>query len=257
MMTLTDILQQPDGFTPPGLKVRVVRVFDQKSGEGEKGPWSFQDVEVEDASGKGRLKLKNCEPLSPDRQGKELILTANQSKQHGLTGLKVAHEEYQGKTFDKLVVTGSAQWTWEGNGHKPEAQPEKPAYTAVAHPPIERPEPHSFKDHFLALAEVTNQVAEKLGIVSDEARQACFATLCIDAQRRGIVLDASEESKKRRAFINRIVDLWAAEDELRGKVLRQLDEPSREQLINMPLKDLEALGIKIRGRVDALREEAA
>lgn len=193
MMNLSDILSQPEGFTPPGIKVRILRVFDHKSGETDKGPWSFQDVEVEDSSGKGRLKLKNCDALPSDRAGKELILTANQSKQHGLTGLKVAHEEYQGKTYDKLIVTGSAQWTWEGNGTKPAEG--KPALKTVSDEELERRETLGFKSHLLACAEVAIAVGDRLGIVSDEARQACFATVCIDAQRRGVVLDIPENGK--------------------------------------------------------------
>lgn len=196
MMTLSDILSQPEGFTPPGIKVRVVRVYDQKSGEGEKGPWSFQDVEVEDSSGKGRLKLKNIEPLPADRQGKELILTAHQSKQHGLTGLKVLHEQYQGKTYDKIVVTSSAQWTWETNGTKPAATSptaSQPAYTAVAHPPIAHAPTGGFKEHLLACADIAILVASRLQIKDDQARQACFATVCIDAQKQGVVLDRPEK----------------------------------------------------------------
>lgn len=270
MMTLSDILQQPEGFTPPGIKVRVVRVYDQKSGEGEKGPWSFQDVEVEDSSGKGRLKLKNIEPLSSDRQGKELILTANQSKQHGLTGLKVLHEQYQGKTYDKIVVTSSAQWTWETNGH---AEPTKPAYTAVAHPPItptvERKGTDWFGVHLLACADLAVKVADRLGIQSDEARQACFATLCIDAQKHGVVLDGQEPpqpvaasptaynsvNEKREAYIKRINDLWTAENELGGQTPD--NEPLPDDLYKMTITELESLGKKVAQRVNRLADEKA
>lgn len=186
-MNLTEILAQPEGFTPPGIRVRILRIFDHKSGESEKGPWSFQDIEVGDSSGRGRLKLKNCDALPTDREGKELILTANQSKQHGLTGMKVSHDEYQGTTYHKLIVTPSAQWTWETNGTKPATQP---ALAPV--PKLERNGTEWFGAHLVACAELAVKVADQLGLKSDDARQACFATLCIDAQRRDVILDGQE-----------------------------------------------------------------
>lgn len=194
-MNLTEILAQPDGFTPPGIRVRILRIYDHKSGESEKGPWSFQDIEVEDSSGKGRLKLKNLPGLQADLEGKELILTANQSKQHGLTGMKVSHDQYEGKTYHKIIVTPSAQWTWETNGTKPVATGFF-STAAVAHPPVaQRTGTEWFGAHLVACAQLAVKVADQLGIKSDDARQACFATLCIVAQRRDVILDGQESSK--------------------------------------------------------------
>src|SRR5688500_17251522 len=123
-MDLATILKQPSGFTPPEVTVKIEKVYEYKFGTSEKyGDWSFQDVQVVG----GRLKLSGFPELPADREGMALTIKAHQSKQHGLTGMKVAHEEYNGKTYDKLVVTKSAKMEWgnpaetapsNGNGHK-------------------------------------------------------------------------------------------------------------------------------------------
>ncbi len=118
-MELQEILSQVDGFTPPSVTVQIEKVFPRKAGTSDKGDWSFQSVKV---SG-GELKLKNLDELPSDRVGAKVTLKAFSSPKHGLTGMKVAHEEYQGKTFDKLVITPTCIWEWaepgksNGNGH--------------------------------------------------------------------------------------------------------------------------------------------
>lgn len=250
MMNLTDILSQPEGFTPPGIKVKVLRVFDHKSGETDKGPWSFQDVEVEDASGKGRLKLKNCDALPSEKAGKELILTANQSKQHGLTGLKVAHEEYQGKKYDKLIVTGSAQWTWEGNGNGTA----KPATSQPA--PVSNGHTAGFTAHLLACADTAIAVAEKLGIVSDEARQACFATVCIDAQRRGVVLDTAENGNASPTATEAQERATPEQRKAIGSLCKSLEIPSAKAILaDVGCVDPEQLTSEQAGKVIELLQK--
>src|SRR5688572_4668670 len=180
-MELSEVLQQPDGFTPPSVTVTIENVYAYKSGEGEKGPWSFQDVKTNG----GVLKLKNLLREFPSsRVGQTVTIRANQSKTHGLTGLKVLHEQYQGKTFDKLIVTESAKWEWgaaatNGNGSAP-AVPVIAQAGAV--------EDERYADHILSCAELANVVTAKLLIEDAQAVQACFATICIDTKNRNILL---------------------------------------------------------------------
>lgn len=182
-MDLAQILQQPEGFTPPDVTVTIDKVFAYKEGEGTNGPWSFQDIAVR---GGGKLKLKNLMREFPEsRVGMTVTIKANQSKQHGLTGLKVAHEEYQNKTYDKLIITPSARWEWaepgkeQSNGHAPAQTPQ-----AATNGHSSR----VYQDHVMACAWLANVVIAQLEISDPAAMQACFATICIDTKNRNILL---------------------------------------------------------------------
>jgi hypothetical protein len=185
-MQLSDILKMPEGFTPPDVTVRIEKVYDYKSGESEKGQWSFQDIQV---AGGGRLKLKGLPEFPKDREGMTVTIKAHSSVQHGLTGLKVAHEEYNGSTYDKLVITKSAKWEF--------ANPNTPApQAAIANsngkrdltyaPPMDNVEP--YMAHLAGCATLAEQVAGLLKVSDQQALQACFATICIDTKNRGILL---------------------------------------------------------------------
>jgi len=182
-MNLTEILSMPDGFTPPDVTVKIEKVYEYKSGESDRGPWSFQDIVVTG----GRLKLKGLPEFPKDREGMTVTIKAHSSAQHGLTGLKVAHEEYNDNVYDKLVVTKSAKWefanpaggiTTNGNG----TAKKDLTYTA----PMDNVEPYIA--HLLGCAGLAIQVSGELKIADDAALQACFATICIDTKNRGILL---------------------------------------------------------------------
>lgn len=185
-MQLSEILKMPEGFTPPEVTVKIEKVWDYKSGHSDKGEWSFQDIQV---VGGGRLKLKGLAQFPKDREGMTVTIRAHSSAQHGLTGLKVAHEEYNGSTYDKLVITKSAKWEFtnpsqqttpsNGNGQKRDLTYDTSPGNDV------RP----YKDHLQACALLAADVVGKLGFAQDAASvQACFATICIDTKNRGILL---------------------------------------------------------------------
>lgn len=184
----------PDGFTPPSVTVTIEKVFKRTAGEGDNGTYSYQDVAVVG----GKLKLKNLDPFPEDRIGETVTLKAYSSPKHGLTGMKVAHEEYQGKIYDKLVITPTCEWVWaetnkngsnghpatNGNGAAPKAQ----------NAPAQRTSQPAFnlESHLLACAEIADSIATRLSLADDSARQACFATVCIDAQRHNVILGTTE-----------------------------------------------------------------
>lgn len=189
-MELSQILQQPEGFTPPQVTVQIKKVWDYKSGVGENGSWSFQSVDVEG----GRLNLKNLQEFPQAREGQTVTLRANQSKQHGLTGIKVNHREYNGKTIDQLVITNSCKWEW-GPNHNGASAPS--AQSTPSYQPKPETGIREYMDHLLSIAALTRQVTELLEISDEQAVQSCFATLCIDAKNRGIVLPKNLPSQEK------------------------------------------------------------
>lgn len=179
-MELSEILAQPEGFTPPNVTVKIKKVWDYKAGVGQNGSWSFQTVEVEG----GRLKLKNLAEFPKAREGQSVTLRANESKQHGLTGIKVNHEQYNGKSYHQLVITNSCKWEWAGQPTQNGAS----AQSARQSHPDNTFSTKEYIDHLLSCAFVTKLVTEQLKIEDQQAVQSCFATICIDTKNRGIVL---------------------------------------------------------------------
>jgi hypothetical protein len=179
-MELAEVLKQPEGFTPPAVTVTIEKVYAYKSGQSDNGPWSFQDVQVK---GGGKLKLKNLPEFPANRIGQTVTLRAKQSQQHGLTGLKVSHEEYQNNAYDKLVITPSAKWEWgAGTTNGGGAQS---GHVAAQNGVLSDA---AYTDHLLSCAELANVVTAKLVIDDPVAVQACFATICIDTKQRNILL---------------------------------------------------------------------
>lgn len=189
-MQLSEILKQPEGFTPPDVTVKIEKVYDYKSGESEKGAWSFQDIQV---LGGGKLKLKGLPEFPKDREGMTVTIKAHTSTQHGLTGLKVAHEQYNNNTYDKLVITKSAKWefanpatTASGNNGKKEL-----TYDTSPNGNVE-----PYMAHLFGCATLAGQVAGLMKVSDEQALQACFATICIDTKNRGILLPSPNGATK-------------------------------------------------------------
>lgn len=182
-MEISQILQQPEGYTPPQVTVRIKKVHPYKSGTNNNGPWSFQNVEVEG----GKLKLKSLPEFPKAREGQSVTLRANQSKQHGLTGIKVNHEEYNGSTYHQLVITNSCKWEWAGQQSQNGASSTQSTASHKTHPDNTF-STKEYIDHLLSCAFVTTLVTERLKIEDEQATQSCFATICIDTKNRGIVL---------------------------------------------------------------------
>lgn len=177
VMPIEQVLKMTEGFTPPAVTVRIKKVHPRKSGENNNGPWSFQNVEVEG----GRLKLKGLPEFPKARESQIVTLKANQSTQHGLTGMKVNHEEYNGNTYHQLVVTNSCKWEWgtpSTNG--PTAPHSSPIASELGI--------QAYTAHLLSCAALTNQITTVLGVSDEAAIQSCFATVCIDTKNRGVLL---------------------------------------------------------------------
>jgi hypothetical protein len=195
-MNLQEIVRQPDGFTPPDLTVQIKKVYPRKSGEGEHGEWSFQNIDVEQDGTKAQLKLKNLMEFPETRVGQTVTIKANHSQQHGLTGLKTETREYQGKNYQNIVVTGSAKWHW---GHQEVITPNSNGGASEVKEltlhPANGNGSEVYVDHLLACAEAARQVVGKLLIADEPAIQACFATICIDAKNRGILLPRPAEAQ--------------------------------------------------------------
>ena len=200
-MKLAEIVKQPDGFVPPDITVRIDKVHDRKSGEGEYGEWSFQNVDISENGTKSQLKLKNVREFPREHEGRQVRIASNHSDKHGLTGLRVETREYKGKDYQNIVITESAKWAWDANGHSApvDAPQSLPAAEKAAQPvqqAVQRPtgETEAYAEHLLQCAALAERVVARLVIGEAAAVQACFATVVIDAKNRNLLL-AAEQGK--------------------------------------------------------------
>jgi hypothetical protein len=181
-MDLITIGEQPDGFCPPEVSAKIVKVWDRKSGTNETGDWSFQNVDVEQNGVKATLKLKNLPQFPTTREGQSVTVRAHKSDKHGLIGVKTETREYNGKNYKSIVITPSAKWDWGSNGQV--TQPE----TTQNNGHSQTGNVDAYTGHILACAVLANQVAGVVMIDDNAAVQACFATVVIDTKNRNILL---------------------------------------------------------------------
>ncbi len=101
------------GDLPVDLTVsgKITRVWDRKSGIGDYGPWSFQNIVVADDTGEMQVLLKNRkDELSSKDVDKTITLKCKETSK-GIMGVKVEKESYtkDDKPVEvmKVVVTPS------------------------------------------------------------------------------------------------------------------------------------------------------
>lgn len=132
------------------------------------------------------------------------------------------------------------------------------AKMAAAQPTPTAPAGHvaGFTAHLLACADTAIAVAEKLGIVSDEARQACFATVCIDAQRRGVVLDTAENGNASSTPTEAQERATPEQRKAIGSLCKSLEIPSAKAILaDVGCVDPEQLTSEQAGRVIELLQK--
>jgi len=105
----------------PGLTAKCVDVSDRKTGSGQHGEWSFQQLLLEDDSGKIRLAVWNCPDVSNLKD--RLIEVCAHKGDNGWVGCTVQINEWRGKKYKqiKLMSTGDIRdCTIQATQGKPE-----------------------------------------------------------------------------------------------------------------------------------------
>lgn len=106
---LNTLPSMQDGQTIGFIRGVLVKIFPQKSGTHSNGEWSIQNGTIRDASGtEVDLFIKDRREIPQDVKGKTIEITAANSKQHGLTGIKVMDDDFKGNITRKLKITASA-----------------------------------------------------------------------------------------------------------------------------------------------------
>jgi len=110
---LTQLDACASGQILPMITGKLVNLWERKSGENDRGGWSFQRGYIAAPDGtKVPLQLKDREELPQSWRDKTITITSKDG-QKGLNGIKVIDEEYNNETQRKLRITPTATITEE------------------------------------------------------------------------------------------------------------------------------------------------
>lgn len=128
MISIQDILNMGVGEIIPGFRAKIAKVQNQRSGDGANGAWTMQLVTLKDGTGIIEAKLWNRDNYTAKDIGAEFIFESTDT-QKGLSGLKRALHEYQGKETPQIEVNKAADIS-PVSGHAPAPAPSAPAAPA-------------------------------------------------------------------------------------------------------------------------------
>ena len=130
MISIQDILNMGVGEIIPGFRAKIAKVQNQRSGDGANGAWTMQLVTLKDGTGLIEAKLWNRDNYTAKDIGSEFIFESTDT-QKGLSGLKRALHEYQGKETPQIEVNKAADIS-PVSGHAPAPTPIPPERAAPA-----------------------------------------------------------------------------------------------------------------------------
>lgn len=130
MISIQDILNMGVGEIIPGFRAKIAKVQNQRSGDGANGAWTMQLVTLKDGTGLIEAKLWNRDNYTAKDIGSEFIFESTDT-QKGLSGLKRALHEYQGKETPQIEVNKAADIS-PVSGHAPAPAAPAPLYRVPA-----------------------------------------------------------------------------------------------------------------------------
>jgi len=114
---------QADGQVLPLIEATLKVIYERKSGTSQRGDWSIQNGVLTDGTNEVPIQLKDRDEMPQSMKGKVLRFEASNT-QHGLNGVKVFDDTYNGTTTRKLKITPSANVTVADGFADPTPQPE-------------------------------------------------------------------------------------------------------------------------------------
>jgi hypothetical protein len=112
IVSIAEVLKMSPGEIPPCVRGKCVNVWKYRAGDGKDGPYSFQDIVLEDNDGKKlTVSVKNRDEIPwRDAKDKEVTIIAGNSKKDGkLCGVEVVENTYDGVTTMRLSVKPTAE----------------------------------------------------------------------------------------------------------------------------------------------------
>lgn len=94
-LSIKEILCLTPGSPVIATAGKIVSVKEFEKGSGEAGPWTLQDIFIEDATGEINVRISNHEEIPIGAIGAVRVFAAHQKAKGGLSGLKIEEEEFQ------------------------------------------------------------------------------------------------------------------------------------------------------------------
>ncbi|MDE2096166.1 MAG: hypothetical protein KGL39_02900 [Patescibacteria group bacterium] len=147
LLTLKQIRGMEAGEVIPCVSGTLTAVYESKSGQGKKKPWTVQNCEITQGNDSMRVSIWNREEDIPTKwKGKKITIIATEGQNGDLSGVQAEDNDYKNKVTRQIKVScdyggeitlggsGSAGANAGGEGQEQEAEPAKPA-------PGQRPNP--------------------------------------------------------------------------------------------------------------------
>lgn len=191
--TVSEVANREAGEVIAKMQGKIVKAYELKSGENEKGEWSIQDGYFKDSTGEIKIAFFNHEDVRP-LLNKEITLGAHKGAK-GLSGVYAHDNNYQGKTTREVKITETGKIELVGE----EKQEPKPKEKIVGTTHVELEDSVQILRHELMrccnalyLIEraitVESDQSEINGFTStDEHKRAKCATAFIHLDRMGLV----------------------------------------------------------------------
>ncbi len=111
IVPIGEVLKMEPGEIPPVVRGKCVNVWKYRAGDGKDGPYSFQDIVLEDGGEKLTVTVKNRDEFGwKEIKEKEVTIIAGRHSNNGkLIGVEVYENDYNGKKELRLRVTPSAE----------------------------------------------------------------------------------------------------------------------------------------------------
>src|SRR5436309_155134 len=87
-LTIAEIRELSSGEIIPAFEGRVTKVYEQKTGVSEYGPWFLQNLIVEDATGHVQVTWGGEDSFDEGAEGTLYRFESSETKKHGLQGCK-------------------------------------------------------------------------------------------------------------------------------------------------------------------------
>lgn len=106
--TIAQILEMTDDMPVQAVRGKIIKVYPAKRGEGQHGPYSYQDADFTDGKATIKVSFSNRDDFDKTLLNKTVTFLANHGEK-GWNGLKTKDNEYNGKTTRKLMITKQAE----------------------------------------------------------------------------------------------------------------------------------------------------
>ena len=236
---------QLDGLEPKDIikKVtgKITKLFPEKQHEGNYGPYTIQNGEIEVDGKTYKLAFWKCtQPESA--KGRTITLSSTRGK-HGLNGVTFEEESYKNKEGQQIhnqviKVSASAKVEYDGVSEEPPRAASKSIVNDNPEQELDRiVETHVYIDSLVRMA--------YLGKVTDEETlRAYVSSVFIEANRKGISISKSEPKSEPKVEEPKSDELdpkdWASvlvpSGSQKGKKLGEIGKPALTKLYQFYLE---------------------